>query len=179
MKKLHVGCGTRILSGYDNIDIQNYNNDKVIISDISDLSGLYEANSIDVIYSCANIEHFGRKEWIGVVEHWYSLLKPGGVLRISTADFQACVDRYLVSGKIEEVFGLIVGGQKDDYDWHGMIFDYTYMKRELSNIGFKNIKRYDWRETEHSNVDDFSQAYIPHMDKENGALMMLNLECEK
>jgi hypothetical protein len=36
-----------------------------------------------------------------------------------------------------------------------------------------------WRETEHAHVDDFSQAYIPHMDKENGILISLNIECDK
>ena len=46
-------------------------------------------------------------------------------------------------------------------------------------MGFKEVYRYDWRETEHSNIDDFSQAYIPHMDKENGELMSLNIEAIK
>ena len=36
-----------------------------------------------------------------------------------------------------------------------------------------NIRLYDWRDTEHS------QAYIPHMDKENGIFVSLNVECEK
>ena len=44
---------------------------------------------------------------------------------------------------------------------------------------FKNVKLWDWREVEHSNFDDYSQAYIPHMDKENGTLISLNIECTK
>ena len=36
-----------------------------------------------------------------------------------------------------------------------------------------------WRETEHSQFDDHSQAYVPHMDKENGVLISLNVECNK
>ena len=47
------------------------------------------------------------------------------------------------------------------------------------NVGFKDIKRYDWRETEHAEFDDHSQAYLPHMDKENGTLISLNVECTK
>jgi hypothetical protein len=28
-------------------------------------------------------------------------------------------------------------------------------------------------------MDDYSQSYLPHMDKENGTLMSLNLEAVK
>jgi len=28
-------------------------------------------------------------------------------------------------------------------------------------------------------LDDYSQAYVPHMDKENGILISLNVECHK
>jgi hypothetical protein len=49
----------------------------------------------------------------------------------------------------------------------------------LESAGFTDVRRYDWRETEHAHIDDYSQAYIPHMDKENGILISLNVECAK
>ena len=49
----------------------------------------------------------------------------------------------------------------------------------MESSGFEDTKKYDWRETEHSMFDDHSQAYIPHMDKENGTLISLNLESTK
>ena len=54
-----------------------------------------------------------------------------------------------------------------------------YLKKILEEVGFKNIKRYDWKNTIHKHYDDYSQAYIPHMDKENGILMSLNVEAVK
>ena len=42
-----------------------------------------------------------------------------------------------------------------------------------------DVKKYDWKETDHSEFDDHSQAYIQHMDKENGILISLNVECVK
>ena len=60
-----------------------------------------------------------------------------------------------------------------------MIFDKKLLTKVLSEIGFSSVKEYDWRETEHSDIDDFSQAYLPHMDKENGMMMSLNLEAIK
>ena len=49
----------------------------------------------------------------------------------------------------------------------------------LVSAGFRNLRQYDWRETSHGDVDDFSQAYIPHLDKEHGRLISLNVEATK
>ncbi len=174
MLRLHVGCGKIILPGYINIDIQS-NPGVDIVCDIRELP--YPDNSVDLIYSCANIEHFGRHEWKSVLMHWFSKLKPGGTIRISTADFEAACERYQEKKNIEELLGLIIGGQKDKYDCHGMIFDFNLMKAGLEEVGFINIKKYDWQRTDVGKlkIDDYSQAYLPHMDKENGRLMMLNI----
>jgi hypothetical protein len=37
----------------------------------------------------------------------------------------------------------------------------------------------DWRATEHAGIDDYSQAYFPHMDKEFGIQVSLNVEARK
>ena len=49
----------------------------------------------------------------------------------------------------------------------------------LGESGFKNVRRYDWRQVEHCGIDDFSQAYVPHMDKSQGQLISLNVEADK
>jgi len=179
-KKLNLGCGQKSISGFVNIDIQPYDNVD-LVADVTNLP--YERNSIDEIYSCAAIEHFGRNKWKSVVAHWYDILKDGGILRISTADFASCCEEYRENKKISNLFGLIVGGQKDYTDQHGMIFDFDFLKTELEKIGFSNIKRYDWRDfsafKQNTNYDDYSRSYIPHMDFENGRLMMLNVVCKK
>ena len=41
------------------------------------------------------------------------------------------------------------------------------------------VERYEWRDVSHSNIDDFSQAYLPHMEKESGMLMSLDMEAIK
>ena len=100
---------------------------------------------------------------------------------MSTADFSSACERYVKCGNIEELLGLVVGGQKNGYDRHGMIFDFELLKSGLKEAGFTNIRKYDWRDTElgRLRIDDYSQAYLPHMDKENGQLMMLNVIAEK
>lgn len=176
--KLHLGCGGKHIPGYINIDIQP---DPAVdlVSDIRILP--FEDGSVDFIYSCTNIEHFGRREWRDLLKHWFNKLKPGATLRITTADFRSVCERYLEKGNVEELLGCIVGGQKDDYDWHGMVFDFELLKNGLEDAGFANVRRYDWRTTDVAKlgIDDFSQAYLPRMDKEHGRLMSLNMEADK
>ena len=176
--KLHLGCGGVIIPGYINIDL----NIRPGIDLLSDLRRLpFAGGRVDFIYACAVIEHFERKEWRSVLAHWFSALKSGGTLRLSTSDFDACVAHYAAEGNITDVTGLIIGGQRDFYDWHGMIFDFEVLRGGLEEAGFTDVRRYDWRETDigRAGIDDYSQAYLPHMDKENGRLMALNVEADK
>lgn len=77
------------------------------------------------------------------------------------------------------MIGLVSGGQRNEYDFHKMVFDEKLLRERLMQVGFISVKRYDWRQTEHSWLDDYSQAYLPHLDKEKGQLMSLNLEAMK
>lgn len=176
--KLHLGCGKIKIPGYLNVDIMD--GDAVdLVADIRDLP--LEKNHYDVIYSCAAIEHFGRKEWIPLLQHWFTFLKPGGKIYLSTSDFDALVEQYQKDKNLGQLLGLLIGGQKDDYDWHGMVFNFDVLKNGLEQAGFKNVETYDWRNFDvgQMGIDDFSQAYIPHMDKENGKLMVLNMTATK
>lgn len=75
--------------------------------------------------------------------------------------------------------GLIIGGQRNEHDFHKMNFDEAFLRRELLDVCFKEVRCWDWRTTEHSGIDDYSQAHIPHLDKERGKLMSLNIEAIK
>ena len=59
------------------------------------------------------------------------------------------------------------------------MYDFDSLARLLITVGFENPRRYDWRQTEHKDYDDYSQAYYPHMDKEHGLLISLNVEATK
>ena len=186
--KLHLGCGNRYIPGFINIDVQDLDNVDVR-ADAVDLP--YEKNSIDLIYSCSMLEHFGKNNnlnffrhtsWKDVLVYWYELLKPTGELYMSVPDFESVCKEYLENGDLERLIGITIGGQKNDEDLHGMLFDYKIISEEMIRIGFKNVQRYDWREFEafsNEGYDDFSAAHLPHMDFENGRLMMLNIKGTK
>jgi len=55
------------------------------------------------------------------------------------------------------------------------------MKQGRDEVGFRTVRRYDCGQRAPAilGVDDFSQAYLPHMDREHGRLMTLNVEADK
>ena len=82
---------------------------------------------------------------------------------------------------LSQMLGPLYGKMKmgDKTIYHKTTYDFESLNNLLIDVGMKNIKRYDWRETEHSEFDDHSQSYLPHMDKDNGTLISLNVECIK
>lgn len=180
MLKLHIGCGMRHIPGYVHVDIMDAPHIDYRCS-VDELHP-FANDSVSLIYASHILEHFGRNEVEAVLQEWHRVLTPGGTLRIAVPDFAAVVDLYeqegLQDGK-SGLVGLICGGQRDEYDFHKVIFDEPFLAYLLTKTGFTNIRRWNWRETEHAHIDDFSQCYLPHMDKQNGRLMSLNLEAIK
>mgnify|MGYP005997234225 CR=1 FL=1 len=86
-------------------------------------------------------------------------------------------------GKItlDQILGPLYGKmQMDDQTiYHKTVYDYASLSKLLTDCGFRDVAEYEWRETDHADHDDHSQAYIPHMDKDNGVLISLNVEAKK
>ncbi len=173
--KLHLGCGRRYIPGFVHIDVVDHPHVDHV-SSIDNLSFLQDG-SVELIYNCHVLEHFKRREVARVLGEWYRVLAPAGRLRISVPDFAALCEIYNRTQDLGLVIGPIFGRQDYLYNVHYNLFDYDTLKIELERAGFRAVRRYDWRETEHANIDDYSQAYIPHMDKERGVLISLNVEC--
>ncbi len=175
--QLHVGCGDRYIPGFIHVDIRKLPHVDYVTS--ADKLNMFENNSVDLIYSCHILEHFRRYQIENVLEEWRRVLKTGGILRIAVPDFEKLVEVYLKTGDLKLILGLLVGRQDYPENTHHVVFDYTYLSEVLARVGFKNIHRYDWRQTIHKDYDDYSQAYIPHMDKGQGILVSLNVEATK
>ena len=84
--KLHLGCGTKIIKNYINIDIRE-NLDCDVVDDIKTLSQ-FNPSSADEIYACHVLEHFSRHEYITVLKRWYEILKKGGIIKLSVPDLE-------------------------------------------------------------------------------------------
>lgn len=175
--KLHIGCGRKKIHGFTNIDILP-DVDPDLVEDIFLLPS-YQPESVDLIYACHCLEHSDRNGYARILQRWHEVLKVGGVLRLAVPDIGAAFKWYGMTKDLRVLRGFFWGGQKNDYDHHGIGWDASTLIEDLSDAGFQTIHPWDWRKTEHSYVDDYSQSYLPHMAKESGVLMSLNLEAVK
>ena len=175
--KLHLGCGKRFIPGFIHVDAVDFPHIDHVAT-IDNLSFVPD-NSVELIYNCHVLEHFKRRDVDRVLREWLRVLIPGGVLRISVPDFASLCEVYQREKNLNLVIGALFGRQDYLYNIHSNVFDFAALSGQLHNAGFVDVARYDWRNTEYAGIDDYSQAYIPHMDKENGTLISLNIECVK
>ena len=178
--KLNLGCGKRNF-GKDWIHIDGSTYEHIYSHDIVNLP--FKENSVDLIYASHVFEYFDREECKEVLKHWKICLKTNGILRLAVPNF-AMYTKLYNEGKItlEQCLGPLYGKWKMTETgtlYHKTTYDFDSLKQVLEDSGFHNIKLWDWRNVEHSLFDDYSQSYIPHMDKDNGILMSLNIECNK
>lgn len=177
--KLHLGCGRKYIPGFVHIDVQPGPHVDVV-GPVEKLP--MPDNSVSLIYASHILEHFGRFVYMSVLREWFRVLRPDGVLRLAVPDFAACAAIYYENGLedgLSGLVGLIIGGQRDQYDYHKMIFDEKFLRKSLLEVGFRDVRPWDWRTTEHAAIDDYSQAHLPHMRKDDGRLMSLNVEAVK
>lgn len=175
--KLHIGCGQKFLSGYKHMDVMDSEHID-FVCDARELKMIPDG-SVSEIYACHILEHVKRNEVSDVLREWNRALKPGGEIRIAVPDFEAVVEEYLVTRDLMCLQGLLYGGQTYDYNFHYQAFDFRMMKGLLEDVGLSDVQRYDWWNFLPRGYDDFSRAYLPHMDVDNGRLMSLNLKATK
>ncbi len=177
--KINIGCGRRDF-GKEWIHIDGGDYDHIDSKDI--LIEEYNKESIELIYASHLIEYFDREEITPILKRWREVLKPNGILRLAVPNFEVYARLYtdnkiLLNDFLGPLYGKMKMGNETIY--HKTTYDFSSLKKILEEIGMRNINKYNWRETVHSIFDDHSQAYFPHMDKENGTLMSLNMECIK
>lgn len=181
--KLHLGCWHRHIPGFVHVD-------QCDLPHIDHRSGIdalpFVADAAATLIYCSHaFEYFDRQQAVQVLAEWRRVLRPGGLLRLAVPDFAALIEVYRRSGAIERVLGPLYGrmeiatpeGPRCIY--HRSCYDEVSLTRLLEDNGFSAVRRWDWRGTEHAHIDDHSQAYFPHMDKQNGLLVSLNLEAER
>lgn len=172
--KLHLGCGAKYLPGYIHIDLQKMEH----IDYVTSIDNLYmfPNNSVHEIYACHCLEHFSRHRTLDVLREWIRVLIVGeGSLRLAVPDFEAIVNEYIQNKDLVSLIGLLHGGQNYENNTHFMSFDFDTLMELMQNAGFGRISKYNTNEFLPHEFDDFSRAYLPHMDAEKGRLMSLNV----
>lgn len=134
MLKLNLGSGPEQLKikGYENIDL---------LDGKSAYPLQYDSEEVDEIRASHILEHFGRHEVKAVLENWVDKLRPGGILKIAVPGFdkllQACRDGVELPATLD---AYLMGGQKDDNDFHKSLFDTKALTGLLKEAGLQDIQ---------------------------------------
>ena len=99
MTKLHLGCGTRYLDGYVNIDhppSEHTVQSEIKVDRYADILTLWYPNgSVDEIRLHHVFEHFPRQIALALLCRWNDWLVPGGFLWIETPDVMASAKAFV------------------------------------------------------------------------------------
>lgn len=181
--KAHLGCWHRFIPGFVHVDL--YDMPHIDHKSSIDTLPFFADGTVELIYCSHALGYFDRAHSQIVLKEWLRVLSPGGVLRLAVPDFDALIKVYQQTGELDRVLGPLYGKmtittttgpvtlyQKTIYDEHSL-------SSLLKENGFTEPARYDWRTTEHADIDDHSQAYYPHMQKDTGISVSLNLQAIK
>jgi len=100
MLKLNLGCGTKLMDGYINIDIRPLN-DQILVGDVASLP--YDNETVDEIYASDIYEHIGHVRSQELLNHWVSKLKRGGKLLIHTSNLNGLCEFVLKQKTIKGI----------------------------------------------------------------------------
>lgn len=151
MIRLNLGCCDLPLKGWVNIDNSTSPHIKAdLVANALDLSEHFEPESVDQIYAGHLVEHLMPHEAELAIEHWKSLLKPGGKLAIMTPDFHHLCEQYLAGAiTIEEMTDLYVYSYVQESE-HRSLWDQEALFKLFARHGFNSIQPIDRMKNEYS-----------------------------
>ena len=146
---------------------------------------MFKDESATLVYACHVLEYFDRLEVVDVLREWHRVLAHGGVVRLAVPDFAALAEVYRRHRDVARVSGRSTAASRfppkagRGCSTTGRSTTSKASRPPSRRWASGTCRRWDWRRTEHAGHDDFSQAYVPHMDKEHGLLISLNVEADK
>jgi predicted SAM-dependent methyltransferase len=186
MIKVHLGAGKRQF-GEDWISIDKADFPHIKYKDVTKLP--FRNNEVSLCYASHLLAYFDRQEIVPILNEWKRVLRPGGILRLATPDFDAIgnlivLNKYSLDAFLGPLYGRMDCNDKTIY--HKTVYNFESLKYLLEEVGFKNVKKYNWQDTEHAHIDDHSRAHFPNDptaiqtgDFSNQTLISLNVECTK
>jgi len=132
--KLNLGCGTRHLKGYVNIDRYRAGADRQMDARHLD----YADGSVDEVYSSHLIEHIPAPECDLLLREWHRVLKIGGLLVIRCPNIATHMRRWLEGTEEFRLAGVnsIVGAARRPGDLHRNLFDVRRLRLLVERAGF-------------------------------------------
>jgi predicted SAM-dependent methyltransferase len=168
--RLNLGCGSRTLPGWANIDLGDGSNAEVIRLDLLEPWPVDSATA-DFIFSEHLIEHLTPHEGRHLLNECRRVLRRGAVLRISTPDLRAVAETYLsgaVSDWIDPAIEWLPRTPAEMINdlmrqWgHRFLYDFESLSALLREIGAKEVRRCAWHESVHPELQGLERRAFHH-----------------
>lgn len=173
---IHVGCGQFDDKRYLNMDTRPGKHIHVVDT-IENIAGVFPADYADLIYACHILEHIPYAKVPGVLAGVKTVLKKGGVFRISVPNFAVIVRMYQQKHKLEDVLAPLMGGQGYSDNFHYTAFDKASLTKLLLAAGFSHVRLWDPKTAEFYSFDDWAGRTFPLYGK--SWPISLNIEAVK
>lgn len=138
--RLNLGCGPYSLADFVNVD-QDQELHPDLVADVRNLP--YGSGTVDEIYAGHLLEHLDWDEGMAALRHWYSLLKIGGKIMLTTPDFDYLAKAYLANPTPENMRKM-----NDLYIYsytqkslHRYCYGPALLKAALVGVGFGDVER--------------------------------------
>ena len=146
--RLHLGCGTRYLEGYINIDhpSSEHTVQQGLVADrYADILTLtFPSGTVDEIRLHHVFEHFPRQIALALLCRWTDWLKPGGVLRIETPDVMSSAWELVLpwssDRKRQQVVRHLFGSHEASWAAHWDGWYARRFKTTLKAIGYSTLE---------------------------------------
>jgi predicted SAM-dependent methyltransferase len=154
--RLHLACGTNVMPGWANVDLEGPR--AVIKLDLTAPLPVPD-DTLEAVYSEHFIEHIERAQAQRLLAECHRVLKPGGVLRISTPDLRTIVDHY-VAGRVDfwhdmhwrpETPARMLNESMREWG-HRFLYDADELLAALRAAGFQRVERQAWRASAHPDL---------------------------
>ena len=155
-RKIHLGCGGNVLDGWANLDMDGPRG--VVRFDLNRPLP-FPSGSAELVYSEHFVEHVRKDQATALLAECGRVLRPGGVLRVSTPDLAVLVEEYR-AGRV---------GEWSDMQWnpaspcdlinegmrlwgHLYVWDEAELTAALRRSGFTSVRRVSWHESAHRDL---------------------------
>jgi predicted SAM-dependent methyltransferase len=141
-KKLNLGCGFDLRSGYLNVDFQDFHKPD-LVADVRDL-WMLPSGYFDEIVAQDILEHLPRLDAPKALAEWSRLLRTGGVLYLRTPNIVGLAELcgHPEKQSIDEqklLVQCLFGTQAYTGDWHHTAFTESLLGYYLAEAGFKIV----------------------------------------
>jgi predicted SAM-dependent methyltransferase len=145
---LHLGCGTKYLPGFLNIDGNLFNKIDLWLDVRNGLP--FASGSVDSIYSTHMFEHFYPDELKQLLQECVRVLKKGGGIRLIVPSLESAITAYTQADSqwfydsFPRHFDSL-GGRFSNFVFcdgqHRTAFDFSYLNEVLREAGFGNVEQ--------------------------------------